>query len=332
MHVPPRPRQPERTPAPDPSPVAPCFAPAHKRFLTYLRVEAGLSRATLEAYARDARELFNELADDGISTPADIAPRHLSAHLAGLSSRRGMAPASVARHLATIRVLFRWLVATGQLEDDPSHVLDQPTRWKKLPGVLSPAQMRRLLESVDPAHVPPGQGEDVARALAVRDRAILELMYASGLRASEVGAVRDGDVIDDLSVVRLTGKGDKQRLVPFGVAARLWVDRYRAEARPRLRRPDARDDGRLFLSRTGRPIERVALWQIVRRRAASAGLGKIHPHVLRHSFATHLLVGGADLRVVQELLGHADIATTQIYTHVDRSHLRDVHKKHHPRA
>jgi len=318
-----------RADKPDPSAaVAEAFAPVHRRFLTYLRVECGLSPATLEAYGRDARELFNELHDAGVRTLEGIAPRHLSAHLASLSRDRRMSPATVARHLATVRVLCRWLVATGRISEDPSDVLDQPTRWKKLPGVLSPAQMRGLLESVDPASAQPG----MPRALSLRDRAMLELMYASGLRASEVGALHAIEVIDDLRVVRVTGKGNKQRLVPFNAQAALWLDRYRSESRPLLARAGVPGGERLFLSRTGRAIERVALWQIVRRRADGAGLGRVHPHVLRHSFATHLLVGGADLRVVQELLGHADIATTQIYTHVDRSHLREVHKKHHPRA
>jgi integrase/recombinase XerD len=165
-----------------------------------------------------------------------------------------------------------------------------------------------------------------------RDKAMLELMYAAGLRASEVGSLRVSDYNTTLGVVLVTGKGQKQRMVPIGKPARNAVERYLEELYPMLTRfGDQRDKGRLLLSNTGRPLERVAVWQIVRKCALLAGLEHVHPHKIRHSFATHLLAGGADLRVVQDLLGHADIATTQIYTHVDRSRLRDVVQRHHPR-
>ncbi|MCA9290540.1 MAG: tyrosine-type recombinase/integrase, partial [Phycisphaerales bacterium] len=200
---------------------------------------------------------------------------------------------------------------------------ETPTRWKRLPGVLTPKQMRDLLEAPNP---------DAGR-LWLRDRTMLELMYAAGLRASEVGVLALRDHNDTLNVLRVTGKGRKQRLVPIGRPAQAWTRRYLEELRPHLARfDDGRDDQRLLLSHTGRPLERVAVWQIVRRNARLAGIRDVHPHRLRHSFATHLLAGGADLRVVQELLGHADIATTQIYTHVDRSRLREVVRKHHPRG
>jgi len=236
-----------------------------------------------------------------------------------------MAPASVSRHLATVRVLFRWLAARDLIDENPADYLDPPTRWKSLPGVLSPKQVKDLLGAPQPSDAD-------TLGLWRRDCAMLELMYASGLRASEVGTLALEDVLGSLGVLRVTGKGDKQRLVPMGIPARDSLDTYLAETRPKLMRPDGRDKGRIFLSRTGRPLERVAVWQIVRKHAAAAGLRKVHPHVLRHSFATHLLAGGADLRVVQELLGHADIATTQIYTHVDKARLRSVHKKYHPRG
>jgi integrase/recombinase XerD len=170
----------------------------------------------------------------------------------------------------------------------------------------------------------------------LRDRAMLELMYACGLRASEVANLRVRDLHEKLGVVMARGKGDKQRLVPIGKPAQGAVSEYLRECRPRLARVgdplEDRGDGRLLLSRTGRPLERVAVWQIVRRCAAAAGLARVHPHMLRHSFATHLLMGGADLRVVQELLGHADVGTTQIYTHVDAKRLREVQRRFHPRA
>lgn len=256
-----------------------------------------------------------------------MTPRALVAHVASLSSDRRLAASSVARHLATIKVLFRWLHAQGRIPENPADYLDQPMRWKRLPNVLSPKQVRALLA----APRPDPEAGDEAPPLWVRDRALLELMYASGLRASEVGTLALADVVRDLGVLRVTGKGDKQRLVPMGVPAREALDRYLADCRPRLAREGTRGLGRVFLSRTGRPLERVAVWQIVTRHARAAGLEGVHPHVLRHSFATHLLAGGADLRTVQELLGHADVATTQIYTHVDRSHLKDVHRRYHPR-
>ncbi|MGP1272249.1 MAG: site-specific tyrosine recombinase [Phycisphaerales bacterium] len=301
-----------------------------RAFGTYLRVECGLLPNTLEAYGRDLAELLENLDQLGVTEPGAITPRHLADHIARLSSTRRLSPASVTRHLATIRVFCRWLDATGRVDENPAQVLERPARWTKLPGVLTPRQMRRLLDAPDAAVQTATPG--LMAWLALRDKAMIELMYASGLRASEVGAVRVEDLELRLGVVRVTGKGDKQRLVPVGVPAVQAVERYLGEPRAGLLAGAARATDRLFVSRTGRPLERVAVWQIIRRHAVAAGLQGVHPHMLRHSFATHLLAGGADLRVVQELLGHADIATTQIYTHVDSSRLRDVHKRFHPRG
>ncbi len=291
-------------------------------FLTYLRVEAGLAPATRDAYRRDLRDMTADLAELDVAAAGAVRPEHLAAHLRKLHRERNMEPASVARHLATLRVFFRYLNATGAVADNPARLLESPTRWKRLPGVLSPGRMKALLEAPSP---------DAGR-LWLRDKALLELMYAAGLRATEAAALAVNEYNETLSVVIVTGKGGRQRLVPVGRPAREWTGRYLADLRPRLARfEDRRDRGRLLLSATGRPLERVAVWQIVRRNAAAAGLGAVHPHMLRHSFATHLLAGGADLRTVQELLGHADISTTQVYTHVDRSRLRDVIRRHHPR-
>lgn len=310
-----------------PDDLAPSLRAALTNFTAYLRVECGMSANTLDAYGRDTRELLAHLHSLGIRDIAKTNHRDLAAHIAHLS-RRGLAPASVARHLATLKVFFRWLAARKEIENNPADFLDQPTRWKKIPGVLSPRQVKALLEAPKPdPHARPD-----AIPFHSRDRAMLELMYASGLRASEVGALGQNEVIDTLGVIRVTGKGDKQRLVPMGTPARDALADYLATCRPRLLRPDGRDKGRVFLTHTGRPIERVRVWQLVKKYAAIAELHDVHPHILRHSFATHLLSGGADLRVVQELLGHADIATTQIYTHVDKDRLRSVHKQFHPRG
>jgi integrase/recombinase XerD len=306
----------------------PAFEAARKQFVAFLRVECGLARNSVEAYERDCRELFLELSARGITSPGAITPRDLSAHLSGLKTSRQMAASSVIRHLATVKVLCRWMQSSGYFTDDPSNLLERPHRWKRLPGVLSPRQLTSLLE----APAPDPDAEKGAPPLWLRDRAMLELMYASGLRASEVGAVSLTDLDERTGIIRLTGKGNKQRLVPVGKPALAAIRRYLAECRPVIAKDPKRDKGRLILSRSGRPLERVAVWQIVKKHGAAAGLAAVHPHTLRHSFATHLLTGGADLRVVQELLGHADIATTQIYTHVDASRLKDVHRRFHPRG
>jgi integrase/recombinase XerD len=294
-------------------------------FLTHLRVECGLSQNTLAAYGRDLRELLADLAEHGVTALDAVGPRDLSDHLARLKTERDLSSASITRHLAAIRVFFRWLTAEGRLPENPADWLERPTRWQRLPGVLSPNQVKRLLDAPSPDDNPTGP------PLWLRDKALLEMLYASGLRASELAGLGVDDLHRTLRVVRVTGKGNRQRLVPLGKPAEAAVEAYLAECRPKLVKPDGRDRARLLLSRTGRPLERVAIWQIVKRLAARAGLRDVHPHTLRHSFATHLLMGGADLRSVQEMLGHADIATTQIYTHVDRSRLKDVHKRFHPR-
>jgi integrase/recombinase XerD len=314
-----------RKPRPE---LPPHFARPLDQFAGFLRVECGLAQNTIEAYRRDIYDLFADLHSSGVASLPVVTARQVSTHLAELKSKRQMEGSSVIRHLAAIKVFFRWAASTGLIPKDPTEVLDRPTRWKKLPDVLSPKQVAALLD----APKPPPEADPDEPPLWLRDRALLELLYASGLRASEVAGLLMSDVHPNLGVVRVTGKGSKQRLVPMGKPAQNALEQYLKECRPLLHKPDGRDKGRVLLSRSGRPLERVAVWQIVKRNAALAGLRDVHPHTLRHSFATHLLIGGADLRVVQELLGHADIATTQIYTHVDRSRLKHVHAKHHPRA
>jgi integrase/recombinase XerD len=307
----------------------PALEKLRRGFLTYIRVECGLSANTLDAYDRDLSEMLRDAAGRGRAGAAELTPRDLSDHLASLKSGRGLSGTSVIRHMATIKVFGRWLTSTGLVDENPADLLERPTRWKKLPGVLSPNQVKRLLAA--PGAAVGNEDEDSGPPMRLRDRALLELLYACGVRASEVATLEQRSFHESLSVVLVTGKGNKQRIVPVGKPAGDAVREYLALCRPKLVREDGRDRGRLLLSRTGRPLERVAVWQIVKRNAAAAGLSNVHPHVLRHSFATHLLGGGADLRVVQELLGHADIATTQIYTHVDAARLKEVHRKFHPR-
>ncbi len=301
---------------------APELVRAAREYLGFLKVEAGLSRATLVAYRRDLSDLFVDLVERGRTSLAAISAEDLRDHLRRLGRDRGLEPVSIARHLATIRTFFRFLCSRQRIAGDPARLLERPTTWKKVPGVLTPGAMRRLVEIPSPETGP----------LWVRDRAMLELMYAAGLRASETCGLKVNDFHATLGSVSVIGKGSKHRVVPIGEPAIEWTQRYLDELRPQLARHEDRRDGhRLLLSATGRPLERTGLWRIVQRLAGRCGLADVHPHTLRHSFATHLVGGGADLRVVQELLGHADIATTQIYTHVDRTQLREVVKACHPR-
>lgn len=349
--------------------------PLVTQFVAFLRVECGLSRNTLLAYLRDLRDFLNDellfpaggaAAGAGLgkrAAPAGaggllarlaaLSPKDLSDHMARLKSSRGLSGSSVIRHLATLKVFFRFLIATGRLAKNPTDHLDRPTRWRKLPTVLTAKQVNALIEATRGGGGGEGAGVQTpaseSRAtkdsqatkdnqtvkegqattdLSLRDRAMLELIYACGLRASEVCTLKIDDIKREAGVIIVTGKGNKQRMVPIGKPALRAIEVYLESCRPGL--VSRRSADTLLLSRSGRALERVAVWQLVKKHAKRAGLGKVHPHVLRHSFATHLLAGGADLRVVQELLGHADIATTEVYTHVDRTRLHEVIKKHHP--
>lgn len=301
------------------------------QFFAFCTVEVGLAATTMEAYGRDLRQFQvwangRAKAGTGAATPADMRLADVAEHIQWLSRECRYEPTTIAQHLAAIRVFFRWAHSTGKLPNDPARLVQRPTRWKRVPDALTPSQVKALVESPSPDH-----GD-----LWLRDRAILELMYAAGLRASEVCTLKVNDFNETLCCVTVIGKGNKQRVVPIGVPSMQWIKKWLRDGRPRVAAdaegmPRGRDAFRMFLSHTGRPIERVALWQIVQRCAARAGLGRVNPHKLRHSFATHLVIGGADLRAVQEMLGHSDIGTTQIYTHVDRTRLHAVLAECHPR-
>lgn len=285
-------------------------------------MECGLAPLTLEAYGRDLTLLATWLDARGTSDPAMSSMSDLADHIRWMSREKSYEPTTVTRHLATLRVFFRWLHATGVIPRDPARLLERPTAWKRLPGTLTPRQMKGLMESPNPE-----QG-----ALWLRDKVILELLYGGGLRASEICTVKVNDFHPTIGSLAVTGKGRKQRVVPIGVPAIEWTERYLRECRPQLADAGAgMDDFRLLLSFSGRPLERVAIWQLVKKHAALAGLKDVHPHTLRHSFATHLVAGGADLRSVQEMLGHANVTTTQVYTHVTRDHLRETLLNCHPR-
>jgi len=287
-------------------------------FLEYLVVERGLRQNSLEAYQRDLIRYLTYLRDRNrvaISLDRTDVPRYLLA-----LREAGLAPRSVARHLSAIRQFHRFLVRQGQATKDPTSHLEAPRPWRRLPGVLNSEEVDRMLAV-----------REVVTPRAMRDRAMLELMYASGLRVSELVGLRLGDVDLSLGVVRVVGKGDKERLVPVGDMAADSLRAYLKEGRPRLESGRASDH--LFLARHGRGLTRQRFWQLIKRVALAAGITKsVSPHTLRHSFATHLLERGADLRSVQLMLGHADIGTTQIYTHLSRAHLKAVYDKFHPRA
>lgn len=288
-------------------------------FISFCRIECGFAPATLSAYAADLRDLWIWLRSLHARSWNDLTFDRITQYLRDLD-KRGLAVSSIARHVATIRVFCRFTAANKMISGNPAELLTQPNTWRTLPGVLSPSQMDALLRAPRPTD-----------SLYLRDVAMLELLYAGGLRASEISDLTCGGVHADLSVVRVMGKGSKERIVPIGVPALEAIRAYRADLRPQLAREDKRHD-HLLLSRTGSPITRIVVWQIVTKHARRAGLHDVHPHTLRHSFATHLLAGGADLRVVQELLGHSNIKTTQIYTHVDQSRLKTVIQKFHPRG
>ena len=288
-------------------------------FHDYLAVEQGASPRTSEAYARDLERfaLFARLA--GAAAPTDVAPRTLRDYVYHLKDL-GLAPASIRRNVSAVRSYFRFLVGEGRVVRDPSERLETPRRWRSLPEVLSVDDVALLLAA-----------PSLDDALVFRDRALLELAYGAGLRVSEWITLGVRDLLLADGLVRVFGKGSKERLVPIGRSAIGAVAVYTRELRPALERGGGK--GMLFLNARGAPLTRMGAWKILRKHVERAGITKhVSPHTLRHSFATHLLEGGADLRAVQEMLGHADISTTQIYTHVDREYLRSVHKQYHPRA
>ncbi|HSE14245.1 MAG TPA: site-specific tyrosine recombinase XerD [Candidatus Deferrimicrobium sp.] len=287
-------------------------------FLLHLKTERRLSGNTLAAYGADLRRFSSFLADRGIDagkfTRTDFLDHLTRLRDAGLSAR------STARHVSTLRSFFRFLVREGILAASPVSGVKAPRLGRPLPKYLTLSQVDRLLAAPD-GHTPEG----------IRDRAILTIMYASGLRASEVVTLRLENVDANAGFLYVLGKGGKERVVPVADVALSVLGEYLGSARQRFLGKRSSND--LFLSRRGKAITRQTLWNRIRRWALAAGIEqRISPHTLRHSFASHLLAGGADLRAVQAMLGHADIATTQIYTHITPDRLRDIHRKHHPRA
>ncbi len=292
---------------------------ALEQFRDYLVLEAGHSPNTVENYLRDLRRLARYLATRGVSDPGAITRKVLREFVYALKDL-GLSPATIRRQVSAARTYFGFLVGEGLLADDPSDRLESPRKGRKLPDTLSIADMEAILAA-------PGADEP----LGWRDRALLELGYGAGLRVSELCGLSIPDLRLSDGLVRVLGKGSKERLVPIGRSVIGAVSVYLHQTRPELDRGNSRN--RVLLNARGRPLSRVGAWGIVKRCATKAGIRKrVTTHTLRHTFATHLLEGGADLRAVQEMLGHADLSTTQIYTHVDREYLRSVHKQYHPRG
>jgi integrase/recombinase XerD len=288
-------------------------------FRDYLALEAGHSSNTVEAYLRDLRRLGQFAASKGVRRP-DAVSRPLLREFIYLLKDLGLSPATIRREVSAVRTYFAFLVGEGAVRVDPSDRLESPKRWRTLPDTLTVREVEALLAT-----------PRVDEPLAWRDRALLELAYGAGLRVSELCGLGLNDLVLTESLVRVFGKGSKERLVPIGRSVLGAVSVYLHELRPTLDR--GKTKGRVLLNARGEPLSRVGAWGIVKRCAERAGIEKrVTPHTLRHTFATHLLEGGADLRAVQEMLGHADLSTTQLYTHVDREYLRSVHKRSHPRA
>ncbi len=287
-------------------------------FLSFLTVEAGLSPNTILAYGRDLKSFLKYCKSGKISQLQQIKPALIQNYLRILTTDN-KGESSIKRSLVAIRMFLRFAKLTGLVEDDFSTTLETPKTWQKLPAICSKKQVIDIINAPSPSE-----------PFYLRDRAMLELLYATGIRASELAGLKIPDFNIDIGYLRCLGKGNRERIIPVGKAAIAATVEYLTGLRPKLAKPFSNDY--LLLSRTGRPMGRIEIWRLVKKYAIRAGMPRnLTVHTLRHCFATHLLAGGADLRSIQEMLGHVDIATTQIYTHVDQERLRSIHKKFHPR-
>jgi integrase/recombinase XerD len=289
-----------------------------KSFLGYLTVEAGLSENTVLAYGRDLKGFLKYCKSNKITQLKQIEPPVIQNYMRLLAQEQ-KSESSIKRSLVAIRMLLRFAKLTGLIKDDFTAILESPKIWQKLPSICSEQQVVDLLNA--PCSEEP---------FYLRDRAMLELLYATGIRAGELAGLKTSDLNLDIGYLRCLGKGNRERVIPVGKVAIAAIVEYLANLRPILAKPFSNNF--LLLSRTGRPMSRIGIWRLVKKYAIRAGMPRnLTVHTLRHCFATHLLSGGADLRSIQEMLGHVDIATTQIYTHVDQERLREIHRKFHPR-
>ncbi|MGA2624576.1 MAG: site-specific tyrosine recombinase XerD [Bacteroidota bacterium] len=291
-----------------------------RSYIHFLEVEKNASENTVESYKRDLVRYLQFLESRGIKSSDKIKDADISAFLSTLYDL-GLGPKSISRNFSTIKGFHKFLMGEKISATDPTQNIDAPKLSRTLPDVLNQNEIEAIL------HQP-----DTIGPRGIRDKAILETMYATGVRVSELISLKQSEVYFDVGAVRVFGKGSKERIVPIGKIALEWIEKYQRQARSELARKGRGRDV-LFLNARGRPMSRMAIWNIVHAYTLKAGIKKeVHPHTFRHSFATHLLEGGADLRAVQEMLGHADISTTQIYTHIDREYLKEVHRTFHPRG
>lgn len=289
-------------------------------YLEFLELEKNAAVNTVASYKLDLGRYLEYLEALKLRSPRQIRSDHVASFLAMLRDV-GLSPRSISRGFSAIRGFHKFLVSESITEGNPSETIDSPKLSRSLPDVLNQDEVETILSQ-----------PDTAELLGIRDKAILETLYATGMRVSELLTLTQSNVSMEEGIVRVFGKGSKERLVPIGRVARQWITKYLRDVRPTI---SVKGEGRnvLFLNARGRPLTRMTIWNIVREYTRKAGIDKdVHPHTFRHSFATHLLEGGADLRAVQEMLGHADISTTQIYTHIDREYLKEVHKTFHPRG
>jgi integrase/recombinase XerD len=292
--------------------------PLLNEFLAHLRLERTLSENTAESYRFDLERLGSFLRSQGPGDLALVEAGHLSAYLRALHDVE-FAAASIQRSISSLRGYFAFVVAEGLIARDPTVLLESPKSGRYLPAVLTVEEIEKILAAID-----------TKKRCGLRDRAMLETLYATGMRVSELSAFCEEHLLLDEGLVRIFGKGAKERLVPIGEVALDWIAAYRETERPLLARPST--DSTVFLNVRGAALSRMGIWKIIQFYVGMSGVGKhVSPHTFRHSFATHLLEGGADLRTVQEMLGHANIVTTEIYTHVDREYLKEVHRTFHPR-
>jgi integrase/recombinase XerD len=294
------------------------------QYLHFLSLEKNASPNTLVSYRLDITRYLAFLESRHVTDLTQVCGDHTAQFLVRLREE-GLSPRSVNRSFSAIKGFHKFLMIEGVTRINPAEAVTPPRLGRSLPDVLTPEEVEMILQQ-------PRATEQDKRSLWLRDRTILETLYATGMRVSELITLRQTDLAVDQEVVRVFGKGSKERLVPIGKSALRWIERYRNECRARLLKRGAAQDV-LFLNARGTPMTRMTVWKIVQQYARRAGMKKeVHPHTFRHSFATHLLEGGADLRAVQEMLGHSDISTTQVYTHIDREYLKEVHRTFHPRG
>ncbi len=291
-----------------------------KEYLTILKLEKNLSDNSVASYENDIRKFLQFAEEKGAKDLSEVTSLMLTEFLS-MQEKLGVARSTTARYISSLRGFFSYLTNRKYIESNPAEVIGSVKLERKLPVVLSVQEVEEILKQ-----------PDTSDKFGLRDKAILELLYSCGLRISELAALKTNDIYFDEEVIRVFGKGSKERIVPIGSSAIKWIRKYLLESRPLLEKRGV-SQGVLFLNKNGKKISRMGLWKIISKYVKLAGIEKeVHPHTFRHSFATHLIEGGADWRAVKEMLGHADISTTQIYTHIDREYIKQVHKDFHPRG